>query len=126
MADDLKAILHDKFRQERPNLLSKTDGLDEYDLRRPLTPTGTNLLRPVKHPAGLEFAYLGGCLGRPTSTVLSWTEDGTIGEGADMWATPDQTSDGAAGTPADPIGDDPEFRPAFDARIVAAADPFRP
>ncbi|WP_435852086.1 DUF664 domain-containing protein, partial [Streptomyces rubradiris] len=28
------------------------DGLTEYDIRRPLTPTGTNLLGLVKHLAG--------------------------------------------------------------------------
>lgn len=92
MAADLKTILHDKLRQERANLLAKLDGLDEYDRRRPLTPTGTNLLGLVKHLAGLEFGYLGSCVGRPASVVMSWMEDGSVAEGQDMWATPEETS----------------------------------
>jgi hypothetical protein len=39
----VKQILHDKLREGRAALLSRLDGLGEYDLRRPLTPTGTNL-----------------------------------------------------------------------------------
>ncbi|MBO0812075.1 MAG: DinB family protein [Microlunatus sp.] len=93
MVADLKTILHAKLRQERANLLVKLDGLNEYDRRRPLTPTGTNLLGLIKHLAGLEFGYLGGCLGRPTSTVLPWMEDGSVAEGQDMWAIPAETSD---------------------------------
>lgn len=64
------------------------EGLGDYDLRRPLTPTGTNLLGLVKHLAGLEYGYLGDCLGRPAQERLSWIEDGSVGEGADMWAQP--------------------------------------
>jgi len=30
-------------------MLSKLEGLFEYDIRRPLTPTGTNLLGLIKH-----------------------------------------------------------------------------
>ena len=32
-------------------VLHKLEGLSEYDLRRPMTPTGTNLLGLVKHLA---------------------------------------------------------------------------
>ena len=32
-------------------MLHKLDGLSEFDLRRPMTPTGTNLLGLVKHLA---------------------------------------------------------------------------
>jgi hypothetical protein len=38
----------------RTAVLSKLDGLDDYDLRRPMTPPGTNLLGLVKHLAGVE------------------------------------------------------------------------
>ena len=51
----MKEILHDKLREGRAALLSRLDGLGEYDLRRPMTPTGTNLLGLVKHLAGLEY-----------------------------------------------------------------------
>lgn len=46
---DLKEDLHRKLQASRAALLSKLDGLSEYDRRRPLTPTGINLLGLVKH-----------------------------------------------------------------------------
>jgi hypothetical protein len=88
----VKEILHDKLRQERAALLSRLDGLGEYDLRRPLTPTGTNLLGLVKHLAGLEYGYLGESLGRPGPETLPWVEDRSIWDGADMWALPGESS----------------------------------
>ena len=50
---DLKEELHSKLQASRPTLLSKLENLSEYDRRRPMTPTGTNLLGLVKHLAGL-------------------------------------------------------------------------
>ena len=44
-----KADLHHYLQAAREALLWKLDGLAEYDIRRPLTPTGTNLLGLVKH-----------------------------------------------------------------------------
>lgn len=49
---DLKTELHRKLTAGRTTPLAKLDGLSEYDLRRPMTPTGTNLLGLVKHLAG--------------------------------------------------------------------------
>ena len=54
------------------------DGLSEYDARRPVTPSGTNLLGLVKHPAGVEASYLGDCLGRPAPFRMPWVDDGSI------------------------------------------------
>ncbi len=88
---DLKEELHHKLRASRAALLSKLDGLSEYDLRRPMTPTGTNLLGLVKHLAGLEYGYLGESFGYPPPESLSWIEDGSIWQGADMWARPDES-----------------------------------
>ncbi|WP_428966041.1 mycothiol transferase [Micromonospora fluostatini] len=48
---DAKANLHRYLREAREALLGKLDGLSEYDVRRPLVPTGTNLLGLVKHVA---------------------------------------------------------------------------
>jgi Protein of unknown function (DUF664) len=90
---DLKGELHRKLRSSRAVLLSKLDGLDEYDRRRPMTPTGTNLLGLVKHLAGLEYGYLGESFGHPAPEKMSWIEDGTIWQGADMWARPEESSD---------------------------------
>lgn len=52
----------------------KLEGLSEHDARRPLTPTGTNLLRLVKHLAGVELGYLGDTFGRPSGIPLPWYE----------------------------------------------------
>jgi hypothetical protein len=90
---DLKAELHRKLQASRVVLLSKLDDLSEYDRRRPLTPTGTNLLGLVKHLAGLEYLYLGESLGYPAPERMSWIDDGSIWQGADMWATPEESSE---------------------------------
>jgi hypothetical protein len=90
---DLKAELHRNLQASRAGLLAKLEGLSEYDLRRPATPTGTNLLGLVKHLAGLEYGYLGESFDRPAPETMSWIEDGSIWDGADMWATADETSE---------------------------------
>lgn len=78
-------------------MLAKLDGLSEYDRRRPLTPTGTNLLGLVKHLAGLEYGYLGESFRRPPSERPSWFRDDPQTE-IDMWATPEESSDYITGT----------------------------
>jgi hypothetical protein len=90
---DIKHELHRKLREERAVVLSKVEGLGEYDLRRPMTPTGTNLLGLVKHLASVEYRYLGDSFGRPAPETLAWVEDGSDREGADMWAKADESSD---------------------------------
>jgi Protein of unknown function (DUF664) len=89
---DVKEELHSKLQASRAALLSKLDDLSEYDLRRPMTPTGTNLLGLVKHLAGIEYGYLGGSFNRPAPEIMAWYEDGSVWEGADMWAKPDESS----------------------------------
>jgi hypothetical protein len=93
MTLDLKHELLLKLKSGRDTVLAKVDGLGEYDLRRPMTPTGTNLLGLVKHLAGLEYGYLGACLGRPAPEKMRWIDDDSIWEGADMWAAPDESSE---------------------------------
>ena len=90
---DLKEELHRKLEASRAVMLAKLDGLSEYDRRRPMTPTGTNLLGLVKHLAGLEYGYLGGSFGHPAEETLAWVEDGSIYQGGDMWAKPDESSE---------------------------------
>jgi Protein of unknown function (DUF664) len=41
-----------------------TGGLSGYDVRRPIVPTGTNLLWRVKHVASVELGYFGDRFGR--------------------------------------------------------------
>jgi hypothetical protein len=79
------------LQQGRDGLLRSLDGLSDYDVRRPLTPSGTNLLGLVKHVAGVELAYLGDSVGRPSGERLPWVEDGSIWDSADMWATAEQS-----------------------------------
>jgi hypothetical protein len=88
---DLKGSLLDKLREARAALLSRLDGLGEYDVRRPMTSSGTNLLGLVKHLVGVEHVYLGEALGRTPPDVLPWYADGSVWEGADMWATADES-----------------------------------
>jgi hypothetical protein len=73
-------------------LLWKLDGLPEYDIRRPLTPTGTNLLGLVKHVASVELGYFGETFGRPSDEPLPWLGEGAE-PNADMWATPAESRD---------------------------------
>jgi hypothetical protein len=87
----LKGLLHDKLREARAAVVSSLDGVGEYDVRRPMTSSGTNLLGLVKHLVGVEHVYLGDALGRTPPDVLPWVADGSIWEGADMWATADES-----------------------------------
>ncbi|MGK5630796.1 DinB family protein [Streptomyces sp. URMC 123] len=85
-----KATLRRYLQTGREALLWKLDGLSEYDVRRPLTPTGTNLLGLVKHVASMELGYFGGVFGRPSAEPLPWFEEGAE-PNADMWATADES-----------------------------------
>lgn len=83
---DEKATLLRYLRSRREDLLSKLDGLDEYDVRRPMTQTGTNLLGLVKHVASVELGYFGEVFDRPADRALPWFDEGAEPD-ADMWAT---------------------------------------
>jgi hypothetical protein len=91
MIDELaKSTLHGRLRRDRKALLWKLDGLSEYDARRPLTVTGTNLLGLVKHVASVEARYFGEVFGRPSPRPLPrWQDD----DGSDLWAAEDETRD---------------------------------
>jgi hypothetical protein len=82
--------LHRYLQESRTSVVSSLDGLSEYDVRRPLVPSGTNLLGLVKHLIGIEFGYLGDSVGRP-GPLLPWVEDGSIWENGDMWAKPTES-----------------------------------
>ncbi|MFC4911734.1 DinB family protein [Actinomadura gamaensis] len=91
-----KAHLHRYLDFGRDALLWKLDGLSEYDVRRPLTPTGTNLLGLVKHLSGVEAGYFGETFGRPFPEPLPWITDDAE-DNADMWATPDESREDILG-----------------------------
>ena len=85
-----KAHLHQKLRAVREALVWKLDGLSEYDIRRPLTSTGTNLLGLVKHNAISDSRYFGEVFGRPFPEPLPRWDD-LASFGTDHWATEDET-----------------------------------
>jgi hypothetical protein len=93
---DPKADLHRYLQTGREALLWKLDGLSEYDARRPLVPTGTNLLGLVKHVASVESGYFGETFGRPFPEPLPWYAEGAE-ENADMWATEEESRDQIVG-----------------------------
>jgi hypothetical protein len=86
----LKDELHESLRSARATNLQKAAGLSEYDLRRPLTPSGTNVLGVLKHLGGMEYGYLGEAFGRSLPREIPGDED--LWGGADMWARPDESS----------------------------------
>ena len=83
-----KQHLHRGLRRYREALLWKLDGLSEYDARRPLTATGTNLLGLVKHVATAEARYFGEVFDRPSPEALPRWQDH---DGSDLWASEDET-----------------------------------
>jgi uncharacterized damage-inducible protein DinB len=96
---DPKADLHRYLQAARESLVWKLDGLSEYDIRRPLTPTGTNLLGLVKHLAGCEIGYFGDTFGRPLADPPPWTDDELLEREpmTDMWATANESRDDIVG-----------------------------
>jgi hypothetical protein len=95
-ATDPKTDLHRYLQTGRDSLLWKLEGLSEYDVRRPLVPTGTNLLGLVKHVASVEIGYFGETFGRPSSEPLPWFADDAE-DNADMWATPEESREDIMG-----------------------------
>ena len=101
-----KEYLHGDLRYVREAMLWKLDGLAEYDVRRPLTPTGTNLLGLIKHLTITEAWYFGEVFGRPFPERLPWRDDDDAERADDakvaalfdyklklddMWATADES-----------------------------------
>ncbi|MFI6170655.1 DinB family protein [Nocardia sp. NPDC051052] len=87
---DPKSDLHRYLRYAREAMLWKLDGLSEYDVRRPMTPTGTNLLGLVKHLGTIEFGYFGDTFGRPYDEPIA-QQDFEADPTADMWATGEES-----------------------------------
>src|SRR2546430_2586948 len=95
-ASDPKADLHRYLQAARDALLWKLDGLSEYDVRRPLVRTGTNLLGLVKHVASVEAGYFGDTFGRPFGESFPWFADDAE-PNADMWAAADESREQIVG-----------------------------
>ena len=83
---DFKADLHRYLQIARDALVWKLDGLSEYQIRRPMVPSGTNLLGLIKHVASVELGYFGETFGRRFEETLPWFDEGAE-PNADLWAT---------------------------------------
>ncbi|WP_420031676.1 DinB family protein [Streptomyces sp. cg28] len=88
--NDHKSDLLRYLQDAREALVWKLDGLSEYDVRRPLTGTGTNLLGLIKHLTGVELGYLRDTFGRPHDEPLPDFKEGTD-PNADMFAAADES-----------------------------------
>ena len=97
MIDDFaKEHLHEHLRWVREALAWKLDGLRDYDIRRPLTPTGTSLLGLVKHCAVAESRYFGEVFGRPFPEPLPRWDDEDASE-TEFWAAGHETREDIVG-----------------------------
>lgn len=93
---DPKADLQRYLQAGRDAVLWKLDGLSEYDIRRPMVPTGTNLLGLIKHLAYVELGYFGDTFARPFDEPPAWFGDDSE-PNADMWATADESREQIVG-----------------------------
>lgn len=92
MSAEHKTTLVKYLQMGRDALIWKLEGLSEYDKRRPMTPTGTNLLGLVKHMAGVEADYFLGCFDQTLEDRPDWMkQEGEANE--DMWAFPGETAE---------------------------------
>lgn len=64
-----KESLHAALDRHRDVVLWKLEGLDDAQLRRPMTPSGTSLLGLVKHLAGVEYQWFCQTFGRDTEPL---------------------------------------------------------
>ena len=83
-----KAALQASLDRHRDVMLWKLEGLDDDQLRRPMVPSGTNLLGLVKHLASIEFGWFGASFGRPHEWI-PWDPDDSDG---DARVKPDETA----------------------------------
>lgn len=86
---DEKESLRASLDRHRDAVLWKVRGLDDEQLRRPMTPSGTNLIGLVKHLASVEYVWFCGTFGRPSDAVRFDPAD----PDADMRAAPGETTD---------------------------------
>jgi uncharacterized damage-inducible protein DinB len=84
-----KESLHVSLDRHRDAVLWKLEGLDDANLRRAMTPSGTNLLGMVKHLAAVEYGWFCETFGRPTEP-LPFDDDNPD---ADLRVRPDETTE---------------------------------
>jgi uncharacterized damage-inducible protein DinB len=86
---DEKQSLHVSLDRHRDAVLWKVEGLDDTNLRRVMTPSGTNLLGMVKHLAAVEYSWFCQTFGRATEPLPFDDND----PDADLRVRPDETTE---------------------------------
>jgi uncharacterized damage-inducible protein DinB len=88
LTGDEKTSLHVALQRHRDVVLWKIEGLDDDQLRRQMTPSGTSLLGLVKHLAAVEYSWFGTTFGRETEPLPFDEKDPE----ADLRITADETT----------------------------------
>ncbi|WP_369233544.1 DinB family protein [Streptomyces sp. R21] len=79
-----KESLHASLDRHRNAVLWKLEGLDDEQVRRVMTPSGTNLLGLVKHLASVEYGWFCSTFGREVEPLWfdpTTEEDMSAGQG---------------------------------------------
>jgi uncharacterized damage-inducible protein DinB len=84
-----KESLHASLDRHREVVLWKIEGVSDEDLRRPVTPSGTNLLGLVKHLAAVEYEWFCRAFGRATESLPFDDAD----ENADLRVDADESTE---------------------------------
>src|SRR5690349_22582784 len=85
---DEKAVLLAALQSHRDVMVWKLDGLSDEEVRRPMVPSGTNLVGLVKHLANAEYGWFCETFGRPTEPLTDISADPE----ADMRAADGETT----------------------------------
>jgi hypothetical protein len=83
-----KESLQAALDRHRDVVLWKIEGLDDEQLRRPMTPSGTNLLGLVKHLGSVEYGWFCEPFGREVEPLPFDEAD----EDADLHVEPDEST----------------------------------
>ena len=96
---DLKSDLIGRIDRLNQAVLHNLEGLSEYELRRPMTPTATNLLGVAFHLASLQAEYFGETFGRPfpREAEFYYRTDENADPQDDLWVRPEATSEWVVG-----------------------------
>ncbi|SDP72328.1 Protein of unknown function [Pedococcus dokdonensis] len=72
---DEKSTLLAALQSHRDVMVWKLEGLSDDDVRRPMVPSGTNLVGLVKHLANAEYGWFCETFGRPTEPLTDISQD---------------------------------------------------
>ena len=86
---DEKTTLLAALQSHREVMLWKLAGLSDEEVRRPMVPSGTNLVGLVKHLANAEYGWFCETFGRPTEPLTDISADPE----ADMRAAEGETTE---------------------------------